>query len=375
MKTLYFALLLSLATVAQAAFPSPADWRNENIYFIFLDRFYDGDPSNNNVESGHGAPYSPADAHAIHGGDLKGVQQKLDYLKSLGATAIWITPIPYNVGGSAFHGYGAQDFYQLAPHWGSMTDLSNLVSAAHSRGIKVVLDIVCNHSGDLIDSGDSGYPAFKYPPGGYNMRYKNIANQHAPPFNITNATPPTFTSIFHTNGVIPNYTNSLEYTLGELSSLDDFATETTYVRTNMMNIYTNWVGIADFDGFRIDTVKHVDYGFWQYWCPQLHQFASSIGKSNFFMFGEVFNSSSGDDPFVGSYTGTMGGGAYKLDSVVDYVLYGTINSVFATASGNTQLIQNHYDAIAANYDSNAWYRLVTFLDNHDNPRFLSNSGA
>src|SRR6266404_7133859 len=375
MKTLYFALLLSLATVAQAAFPSPADWRNENIYFIFLDRFYDGDPSNNNVESGHGAPYSPADAHAIHGGDLKGVQQKLDYLKSLGATAIWITPIPYNVGGSAFHGYGAQDFYQLAPHWGSMTDLSNMVSAAHSRGIKVVLDIVCNHSGDLIDSGDSGYPSFKYPPGGYNMRYKNIANQHAPPFNITNATPPTFTSIFHTNGVIPNYTNSLEYTLGELSSLDDFATETTYVRTNMMNIYTNWVGIADFDGFRIDTVKHVDYGFWQYWCPQLHQFASSIGKSNFCMFGEVFNSSSGDDPFVGSYTGTVGGGAYKLDSVVDYVLYGAINSVFATASGSTQLIQNHYDAIAANYDSNAWYRLVTFLDNHDNPRFLSNSGA
>src|SRR5882724_13558905 len=166
MKTLYFALLLSLATTAQAAFPSPADWRNENIYFIFLDRFYDGDTSNNSLESGHGAPYLPADAHAIHGGDLKGVQQKLDYIKSLGATAIWVTPIVYNVGGSAFHGYGAQDFYQLAPHWGSMTDLSNMVSAAHSRGIKVILDIVCNHSGDMIDSGDSGYPSFRYPPGG-----------------------------------------------------------------------------------------------------------------------------------------------------------------------------------------------------------------
>src|SRR5882724_3556538 len=165
MKTLCFALLLSLATVARAAFPSPADWRNENIYFIFTDRFYDGDPSNNNVESGHGAPYNPTDAHSIHGGDLRGIQQKLDYIKTLGATAIWITPIPYNVGGSAFHGYGAQDFNMLAPHWGSMTDLSNMVSAAHSRGIKVVLDIVCNHSGDLIDSGDSGYPGFKYPPG------------------------------------------------------------------------------------------------------------------------------------------------------------------------------------------------------------------
>ena len=107
MRGFYFALVFSLAAAAQAAFPSPGDWRDENIYFIFLDRFYDGDPSNNNVESAHGAPYSPSDAHAIHGGDLKGVQQKLDYIKSLGATAIWITPIPYNVGGSAFHGYGA----------------------------------------------------------------------------------------------------------------------------------------------------------------------------------------------------------------------------------------------------------------------------
>jgi len=367
--------IFSLAATARAAYPSPADWRNENIYFIFLDRFYDGDPSNNNVESAHGAPYLPADAHAIHGGDLKGVQQKLDYIKSLGATAIWVTPIVYNVGGSAFHGYGAQDFYQLAPHWGSMTDLSNMVSAAHSRGIKVVLDIVCNHSGDLIDSGDSGYPAFLAPPSGYNMRYKNVANQHAFPFNITNATPPTFTSIFHNNGAIDTYSLTQHVVLGELSSLDDFATETTYVRTNMANVYEYWIGAGDFDGFRIDTVKHVDYGFWQYWCPQIHQYATSIGKSNFFMFGEVFNGNLSDDPFVGSYTGTEGGGPFKLDATLDYVLYGQIGSVFGTASGNTVGIQTHYNQIAPNYDTNSWYRLVTFLDNHDNPRFLSSSEA
>jgi glycosidase len=375
MKTLYFALVFSLATAAQAAFPSPADWRDENIYFIFLDRFCDGDPSNNNVESAHGAPYSPSDAHAIHGGDLRGVQQKLDYIKSLGATAIWVTPIVYNVGNSAFHGYGAQDFYQLAPHWGTMTDLSNMVSAAHSRGIKVILDIVCNHSGDLIDSKDAGYPNFLAPPAGYNMEYKTNINQHAPPFNITNATPPTFTSIFHNNGAIQNFGITQQVVLGELSSLDDFATETTYVRTNMANIYEYWIGAGDFDGFRIDTVKHVDYGFWQYWCPQIHQYATSIGKSNFFMFGEVFNGNLSDDPFVGSYTGTEGGGPFKLDATLDYVLYGQIGSVFGTASGNTQGIETHYNQIAPNYDTNSWYRLVTFLDNHDNPRFLSSSEA
>src|SRR5579862_2715982 len=105
MKKLIIALMLSVvAGVRAAQYPSPSDWRDENIYFIFTDRFNDGDPSNDNVESGHGNPYSPADPHAIHGGDLRGIQQKLDYIKSLGATAIWITPIPYNVGGSAYHG-------------------------------------------------------------------------------------------------------------------------------------------------------------------------------------------------------------------------------------------------------------------------------
>jgi len=160
-----------------------------------------------------------------------------------------------------------------------------------------------------------------------------------------------------------------------LSSLDDFATETTYVRTNMANVYEYWIGAGDFDGFRIDTVKHVDYGFWQYWCPQIHQYATSIGKSNFFMFGEVFNGNLSDDPFVGSYTGTEGGGPFKLDATLDYVLYGQIGSVFGTASGNTVGIQTHYNQIAPNYDTNSWYRLVTFLDNHDNPRFLSSSEA
>ncbi len=178
-------------------------------------------------------------------------------------------------------------------------------------------------------------------------------NQHAFPFNPTNVIPPLLSTIFHTNGVIQDFGNTQEVVLGELEGLDDLATETTYVRTNLMNIYTNWVGLADFDAFRIDTVKHVDYGFWQYWCPQLHQFATSIGKSNLFMFGEAFD---GSESLVGSYTGTEGGGPSKLDSMLDYPLYFTINPVFATASGNTQQIADHYNAIAANYDSNAWYR-------------------
>ena len=373
MRIQLIALAVSVATVIQAApFPSPDDWRDETIYQIFTDRFFDGDPSNNNQESSHGSPYAPTDSTGIHGGDFKGIQQKLDYIKSLGASAIWINPIPLNIpGNSAYHGYAAQDFYALAPHWGTMTDLTNMVAAAHARGIKVILDVVVNHSGDLI-SGDSGYPNFRAPPAGYVMHYNDPGQQHAPPFNITNATPPAFMSIFHTNGVIQNFGDTQQVVLGELLGLDDFATETDYVRTNMMNIYTNWVGRADFDGFRVDTAKHVDYGFWQYWCPQLHQFGSSIGKSNLFMFGEAFD---GDESVVGSYTGTEGGGPAKLDSMLDYPLYFTINPVFGGAYADTKRIEDHYNSIAANYDSNAWYRLVTFLDNHDNARFLSSGNA
>jgi glycosidase len=378
MKILLIALLFGIAAVARAQhYPSPNDWRNESIYQILTDRFYDGNPANDNAEAYHGSPYDPASSTGIHGGDFKGIQDKLGYIKSLGATAIWISPIPLNSGdNSAYHGYHAQDYYTLAPHWGTMTDLSNMVEAAHALGIKVILDIVVNHTAKLLTSTDPGWPNYVPPPGGYHLSYSNPANQEAFPFNPTNVTPPLITTLFHTNGNIQNYSypgSTQEVVLGQLDYLDDLTTETTYVRTNMMNIYTNWVGLGDFDAFRIDTAIEVDFGFWQYWCPKLHQYATTIGKSNFFMFGEADTSV---EQQIGSYTGTEGGGPFKYDAMLDYALYfNCINSVFATASGNTGQIQTHYNNITADYDSNSWYRLVTFLDNHDQPRFLSVSGA
>jgi len=380
MKFVPIILLLLVATAAKAQhYPSPTDWRNENIYQIMTDRFYDGNPSNDNAEASHGSPYAPTANNGINGGDFQGIEMKLDYIKSLGASAIWISPIPLNVGGtSAYHGYGAQDFYQLAPHWGTMTDLSNMVQAAHARGIKVILDLVCNHTGTLLTSTNSGWANYVAPPGGYNLQYINNNNQHAFPFNPSNATPSQLSTIFHTNGDIGNGsfnypTDTQQDVIGELDGLDDLRTETTYVRTNLMNIYTNWVGIADFDAFRVDTAIEVDYGFWQYWCPQLHQFGTSIGKSNFFMFGEAF---SGNEQQIGSYTGTEIGGPFMFNAMLDYALYeNSINSVFAAASGSPAQIQSHYNYLTTYYDSNSWYRMVTFLDNHDNARFLSSGNA
>ena len=152
--------------------------------------------------------------------------------------------------------------------------------------------------------------------------------------------------------------------MGELAGLDDFRTESAYVRSNMAEIYKYWIGQAGFDGFRIDTTRHVEIGFWQNWCPPIHTYAASLGKSNFFMFGEVFD---GSDSLCGSYTGTQSGGAFAQDSVLDYPLFFRISSVFATASGNTKQIEDRYNGIAANYDPSAQMRLVTFLDNHDKP--------
>jgi len=348
---------------------SPSDWRDQSIYQVVTDRYFDGDPSNNT--NNPDGTYNPTNGNSIHGGDFKGLQQKLDYIKSLGATAIWISPIVRNAFGE-YHGYAGWDFYSIDPHWGTFTDMTNMIAAAHARGLFVVLDMVCNHGDNLIYSTDPNYPTvFVNPPSGYTLQFQNPAKQYPSPFD-TNSINPTISSLFHTNGIIQNFNDQTQVELGELRGLDDFRTETTYIRTNMANIYEYWVGQADFDAFRIDTTKHIDQGFWQFWCPQMHQFGRDIGKTNFFMFGEVED---GSDAYCGQYTGAKAGGNYELDSLVDYPLYFTINSVFANATGNTKQIEDHYNAIAANYDTNAWYRLVTFLDNHDHARFLNSSNA
>jgi glycosidase len=340
-------------------------WQAQSIYQIVTDRFFDGNAANNNADGN----FNPANSGSVHGGDFQGVEKKLDYIKALGATAIWISPIVLN-GHGQFHGYAGRDFYSVDPHWGTLSNLQHMVQAAHARGLLVIDDVICNHGDDLVYSTDSGWDNFLAPPAGYNLRYRTNL-QYASPFN-TNAANPSLTNLFHNNGRIPDYNTKQHAELGELAGLDDFRTESTYVRSNLVEIYKYWIGQVGFDGFRIDTTRQVEMGFWQNWCPAIHTYAASLGKSNFFMFGEVFDSS---DSLCGSYTGTQSGGAFAQDSVLDYPLFFRIGSVFATASGNTKQIEDRYNGIPANYDPSAQMRLVTFLDNHDNARFLNASGA
>jgi glycosidase len=362
--------LLRLVLVAGLACRGFSDdlWQRQSIYQIITDRFFDGDPSNDNADGN----YDPAGHRgtSVHGGDFKGIEQKLDYIKALGASAIWISPIVVNARGE-FHGYAGRDFYKVDPQWGSLDDLRHMVRAAHARGILVIDDIVVNHGGDLIDSADSGYGKFKYPPDGYHLRFRDPNRTYPPPFDL-NATNPTPESLFHNQGIIQNYNDSTQAELGELSGLDDFRTESEYVRARMAEVYQYWMRAAEFDGFRVDTVKHVEMGFWQSWCPSVRAFAAANGKPDFFMFGEVYD---GSEKKCGSYTGTKAGGPFALDSVLDYPLYFRMKDIFARGMAATRQIEDHYAAIAANYDPAAQMRLVTFLDNHDQPRFLSRRQA
>ncbi len=336
-------------------------WQAQSIYQIITDRFFDGDTNNDNVEG----TYAPDEPRGVHGGDFAGIEQKLDYIKSLGATAIWISPVVLNTEGQ-FHGYSGWDFNAVAPHWGTLANLQAMVRAAHARGLLVIDDIVVNHAGDLVTGSGDGYPDFNYP-AGYPLSYVDDGKTYPAPFNLSAANP-SLTNLFHNYGNIGDYGDSRQVVLGWLSGLNDFRTEMPYVQTQMAGIYESWIAKAGFDAFRVDSVLEVDRGCWQTFCPAIHGYAAANGNTNFFMFGEAFNRS---ENLVGSYTGSEGGGPFKFDSVLDYPLYFIAQSVFAKGNGNTAQIENHYRTVDADYDPAARMQLVTFLDNHDNPRFLS----
>ncbi|MGD1088392.1 MAG: alpha-amylase family glycosyl hydrolase [Verrucomicrobiota bacterium] len=369
-QALFIPATLSLVTIDSQAQSSNSFWQAQSIYQIITDRFYVG---NTNIENAEGT-YAPSDPTGVHGGDFAGLEQKLDYIKALGATAIWISPIVLNTEGQ-YHGYSAWNYYEVAPHWGSITDLQNVVRAAHVRGLKVIDDIVLNHAGDLITGSGPGWPNYNYPTG-YTLSYVNNNKTYPTPFNLT-ATNPALTNLWHNYGDIDSYDNTQEVVLGWLDGLNDLKTETTYVRSNMIAIYEYWINQIGFDAFRVDSVLEVDQGCWQTFCPAIYSYTATNvpygatnANTNFFMFGEVDN---GSESTVGPYTGTEAGGPYEFESTEDYPLYYDLNNVFATLSGDTEQIQNHYNLVQTYYDPTTWAQQVIFLDNQDNPRFLSTS--
>lgn len=348
----------------ELATPSPDAWRDQSFYMVVTDRFANGDPGNDRLGF---ANFNLSNGGQMHGGDWAGLTSKLDYLQQLGVTAIWVTPILQSW--EAYHGYAPVSFLLPARQQGTLQEFRDFVDAAHGRGMYVIVDITCNHEANLIIHTDNDY-RFRWPAGHpTEFAYVDRPNSGKPlpyPLEFRDL------SYFHPYGRIDNFddqgANPSHAELGDLSGLDDFRTETSRVRNAQIKIFKWWIANTDIDGFRLDAVKHVELGFWQTFTPAIKAYANSIGKNNFFLFGEFFD---GNDQKIGRYTGTRAGGPFAMDSLVYFPMYFTLRDLFKYNQPTSR--------IDARYANNHYYHspdlLLNFLDNHDVTRFVREVGA
>ena len=400
------------------------DLTREQFYFVMADRFANGSSANDRgglTGSRLATGFDPTSKGFYHGGDLQGILDRLDYIQGLGTTAIWMTPSFKNkpVQGTAgsesagYHGYWVTDFTKIDPHLGTNADLKTLIDAAHARGIKVFFDIITNHTADVLD-----YPASAYvgPPGNQTVPYISKATSpykdadgvafddrhyalgdQDPLFPEVDAdttfpyqpvvhpgdehakTPEWLNdpTMYHNRGTSTFAGEDSEYgdfPGGDRQALDDLWTERPQVVKGMEDIYKTWVKEAGVDGFRIDTVKHVNMEFWQQFGPALQGYAATQGNDDFFMFGEVFDA---NPEFMSRYT-TRG----RLQATVDFGFQASAMAYAKgqqTAGSSARKLQQFYagDDWYTDADSNA-YSLPTFLGNHDMGRigkFLADTGA
>ncbi|MEW9711370.1 family 14 glycosylhydrolase, partial [Paenibacillus sp. SI92] len=281
------------------------DWSKQSIYFIMTDRFVNGDPSNDNAGGFNSDKNDPG---KWHGGDFQGIINNLDYIKNMGFTAIWITPVTAQKSQNAYHGYHTYDFYSIDGHLGSMDKFKELVSTAHNKNIAVMLDVVPNHTGDFQPGGFAKAPFDKF-------------------------------DWYHHNGSGDEN--------GEVAGLDDLNQENPATAAELKNWIQWLINESKVDGLRVDTAKHMPKWF-------LKDFDTA---ANTFTIGEVYN---GDPNFVGDYS-------KYLDAVIDFPMYYTIKDVFG-ADQSMNKIKERY-AQDSNYRDARLNGL--FIDNHDVTRFLN----
>ena len=359
------------------------DVRDDVFYFVLPDRFNNANPDNDNgsktlAESQGGLDVTSK--WAFHGGDMQGIEAKLDYLQNLGITAIWMTPILRNQAiqntGFGHHGYWILDFTQIDPHFGSNDDLRSLIDAAHARGMKIFFDIITNHTADVIRYEECHNPDGSFKQGLNGCEYKSLEQVAA------GDTYTTFIPAGQENLKTPAWLNDPKYyhnqgdsfwqgesaLNGDFVGLDDLKTSDPFVVQGMIDIYKDIISEFKPDGFRIDTVKHVDLSFWEAFSPAIMAHAKSEGIEHFHVFGEVYD---GNPAVLSRYT-TLG----QMPSVLDFGLqYATADFFFHDKASDSidRLIQN--DDYYNDADSDATL-LMNFLGNHDMGRagmFLQNA--
>lgn len=294
---------------------SPAFSNEDLIYFIMVDRFKDGDAENNNHPD-----YSsnPSDLKNYLGGDLQGVIDQMAYIKSLGTTTIWLTPIVQNEP-FGYHGYWTNDFYQVDQHIGDLDKMKELVDLAHENDIKVILDYVVNHTG-------------------YNHPWLSDDSK---------------TDWFHNNGTITDYNDIDQVENYNLSGLPDLNTENPQVKAYFFENALFWIRETGVDGMRLDTVRHVPQAFW-------NEFAYIIKSEypDFYLLGEVWKNSAS---LLEEYH-NLG-----IDGLTNYSMYNGIEHTFKQYGDANKLrisIQN--ESKFSNPELNG-----IFMDNHDVARLIS----
>ncbi|MCC6458018.1 MAG: pullulanase-type alpha-1,6-glucosidase [Caldilineaceae bacterium] len=383
---------VDLAEIAEAPARHPIE--DDIFYFVMPDRFANGDTAND--EGGLSGDrlatgFDPTDKGFYHGGDLAGLMEKLPYLDEMGITAIWMTPVFKNkpvqgAGADAsagYHGYWITDFTQFDPHFGTNAELVQLIDAAHTLGIKVFFDIITNHTADVIDYEEDQYSyrsKADYPyldADGQPFDDRDYAGTDTfPPLDREISFP--YTPIIPAGEEtikVPDWLNNPIYyhnrgdssfqgensLYGDFFGLDDLFTEQPQVVEGMTEIYKDWISDFDIDGFRIDTVKHVNAEFWRAFAPAILAHAQAEGKPDFFIFGEVFSS---NEQFLSYYTTDS-----DMPAVLDFKFQERLRG-YVSQTGSAQNLQSFFedDDYFIDEDSNA-YSLPTFIGNHDIGRF------
>jgi glycosidase len=408
-------------------FPSPDAWEDQVLYFLMLDRFSSGDERGYRgndgqvVDTGAIARFEPADAgNAVAtdadaaawreagggwvGGTLAGLTGKLGYLARLGVTALWVSPVFKQVSFQpTYHGYGIQNYLDVDPHFGSAENLRELVRVAHEHGIRVILDIILNHSGNVFaydpdrywtDDGHGGQfldPRWDGRP--YRVRgFRDARGEPTMPLGPVDlgAFPQAWpdgavwpaelqdAATFTQHGRINSWDYDPEYldgdffdlknvTLGE-RALDATGTEEpdgyrpSPALAHLIAIYRWWIAFADIDGFRIDTVKHMELGATRIFASAIHEFAASIGKERFFLVGEITGGR------VRAYTTLEQTGldaALGIDDIPDKLEY--LVKGYREPTDYFDLFRN---SLLVRKESHTWFRdkVVTLYDDHDQVR-------
>lgn len=368
----------------QKFYPSPADWQDEVIYFLLPDRFSDGnearrplvDRANLNAGRPNGFRFdrwADGGGGRWQGGTIKGIASKLGYLKGLGVTTLWVGPVfKQRAHLDTFHGYAIQDFLDVDPRFGTRQDLVDLVQAAHREELRVILDVVFNHSGsNWVYEGNAnekpfvGFPAFHGKGPWIDGSGNPVSNlsQAQPDAGVWPAELQADDCYTRAGGV--DFTGNLDdphapFRRTDFFDLRDFNFDGNDLLNDLARCYKYWIALTDCDGLRLDTLKHVPVSVARNFCGALKEFAATIGKADFFLVGEV----AGSDDDARKYRDVLG---LNLNATLDIggmrrVLHDVAKGL-REPSAYLALSGMHVDDLGSHRDLGA--RHVSVLDDHD----------